>query len=984
MSVLVSLHHVTRYLYDRPVALGPQMIRLRPAPHGRTRIPSYSLKVIPAEHHVNWQHDPHGNWVARYTFAQRTTEFTVTVDLHADLVAVNPFDFFVEPYAATYPFALPPDLAHELGGYLDLEPLGAQLRAFLSEVPKGPIGTVQFLTDLNALVQRGIRYVVRMEAGVQTPEETLEAGAGSCRDSSWLLVQALRHLGLPARFVSGYLIQLKPDVVPLDGPPGPSQDGADFHAWAEVFIPGAGWIGLDPTSGLLTGEGHIPLAATPHHRSAAPITGTADPGETKFFFEMSVARVSETPRVTRPFSDEAWATLDALGEQVDADLAAQDVRLTMGGEPTFVSIDDYESAEWNIAAVGPTKRLRADELIRRLRDRFAPGGLLHYGQGKWYPGEPLPRWAFALYWRGEGLPVWRHVDLIATEAGGRPPPAGAARRFTEGLARRLGIAAEYVVPAFEDSVGRMRKGEPETTGPADPGDRRARARMVQTDEHRLAEPAGFVLPVRRATAYPRWVSELWKFHRGGLFLMPGDSPIGFRLPLDSLPPVPPDADLHTVPADPFASRDELPDPAVLAESFAPQREGAAPSLVPDAAPNGTPESCKVFVRTAVAVELRAGRLCVFMPPVDDLADYLAFLAAVEATAVELAVPVHVEGYGPPSDPRINVIKVTPDPGVIEVNVHPATSWRDAVAITSGLYEDARLCRLRPPHKKIDGRHGGTGGGNHVVLGGASAADSPFLRRPDLLKSLVLYWQRRPSLSDFFSGLFVGPTRQAPRIDEARQDLLYELEIALAQVPAPRKGAPPPPWLVDRLFRNLLADVTGNTHRTEICIDKLFSPDGPTGRLGLVEFRAFEMPPDARMSLAQQLLLRALVAWLWRNPLDGAPVRWGTALHDRYMLEHFVWQDFLEVLDDLRREGYRFDPTWFAAQREFRFPLYGAVDRAGVRLEVRHALEPWYVLGEEGTVGGTVRFVDSSVERLQVKVEGMTDGRHIVTCNERRI
>ncbi len=656
MSILASIHHVTRYRYDRPVTLGPQSIRLRPAPHSRTRVPSYSLTVTPAQHFVNWQQDPHGNWIARFVFPEKTSEFSIAVDLTADIEVVNPFDFFIEPYAEAFPFAYPSELREELTPYLAAEAAGPHLARLLAAIPRGRRNTVDFLVELNQHLQRDIRYLIRLEPGVQTPEETLASAAGSCRDTAWLLVHVLRHLGLAARFVSGYLIQLKPDVQALDGPAGTAKDFTDLHAWTEVYLPGAGWIGFDPTSGLLCGEGHLPVAATPHYRSAAPITGAVDPAGVEFSFEMTVARIAEKPRVTLPFSDEAWAALDELGATVDKDLASQDVRLTMGGEPTFVSIDDYQSAEWNTDALGPTKRVRSDHLIRRLRDRFAPGGLLHYGQGKWYPGEPLPRWAFALYWRRDGLPVWRHVDLIATETGGRPPPAGAARRFTESLARRLGITAEHVVPAFEDPLERMRKGEPETTDPADPGNPRAPARAMQTDEHRVAEPAGFVLPVRRAPACPRWVSELWKFRRGGLFLMPGDSPIGFRLPLDSLPPVPPDADLHAAPADPFASRDKLPDPAVLAESFAPQRAGVAPSLVPDAAPDGTPESRKVFVRTAVAVELRAGRLCVFMPPVEELADYLAFLAAVEATAVELAVPVHVEGYGPPSDPRINVMR----------------------------------------------------------------------------------------------------------------------------------------------------------------------------------------------------------------------------------------------------------------------------------------------------------------------------------------
>ncbi len=1007
MAIRVALHHKTSYRYDRPVSLSAHQVRLRPAPHSRTPILSYSLTVDPAQHFINWQQDPYGNFIGRFVFPEPTNALSFTVDLVADLTVINPFDFFVEQDAEQFPFSYDTQLRAELAPYLSAEPAGSLLQDWLTrfsaDLGHQPKPTIDFLVFLNQRLQSDIGYLVRMEPGVQTPEQTLSLRCGSCRDTAWLMVQIMRHLGLAARFVSGYLIQLVADQKSLDGPSGTDRDFTDLHAWTEVYLPGAGWVGLDATSGLFAGEGHIPLACTAVPSSAAPVTGLADFANVEFSHVMSVTRVHEDPRVTKPYNDAQWAAIDKLGHAVDAELQAHDVRLTQGGEPTFVSIDDMEGAEWNIAAHGETKRRLAGDLLLKLKALHARGGVLHYGQGKWYPGEPLPRWALNVFWRRDGEPVWRDSSLMADDASTDIYQPADALRFAQALVAQLGLHPACLIPAYEDVMQALllEQNLPNNIDPTqanlkDSAERRRLAMLLEKD---LGAVAGYVVPLKATEPAqsngaaeagagarvqvgmserdPRveWRTSQWPLRRERLYLVSGDSPLGLRLPLASLPWVLP-ADMEPeFPVDPFEPRAPLSAKGQTIARRSPEISVSAPVKTPDP---------REVIHTAFCVELRAGRLHVFMPPLSRLEYSLALIAAIESVASSTGLRVRLEGYPPPWDPRLRSLSVTPDPGVIEVNVQPAASWPEITANVTALYGLARETRLGTEKFMLDGRHTGTGGGNHVTLGGPTPADSPMLRRPDILRSMITYWQNHPALSYLFSGAFIGPTSQAPRVDEARDDTLYELSIAFQQMDQvlPETAESQRPWLVDRLLRNLLVDLTGNTHRAEFSIDKLYSPDTPTGRLGLVEFRAFEMPPHAQMSLVQMLLLRALVMRFWKKPYRAGLIAWGTELHDRWMLPHFVAQDITDVARDLNAAGYAFTADWFDPFVEFRFPRYGTVVYEGVELELRQAIEPWNVLGEEVSRSGTSRYVDSSVERMQIRVRGMTDSRHVVTCNGR--
>ena len=1042
MSIHVALHHKTHYKYDRLVNLGPQVVRLRPAPHSRTRILSDSLKILPEKHFINWQQDPQSNYAARLVFEKPTREFCVEVDLVAEMAVLNPFDFFLEPNAQKFPFAYDPSLDHELAPFLHKWRLSPKFSKYLAELRRELIKEVKprtqeervampdsdkmttndFIVAINQRLWTDIKYTIRLEPGVQTPEETLTKLSGSCRDSAWLLVQLLRHFGLAARFVSGYLIQLKPDVKSLDGPSGAEKDFTDLHAWTEVYLPGAGWIGLDPTSGLLAGEGHIPLACTPDPSSAAPISGGVDECETEFAFEMTVKRVYESPRVTKPYTDEQWKDIEKLGHAIDVDLKKGDVRLTMGGEPTFVSVDDPDGPEWNFTAMSHKKRILSGELIRRLRGKFAPGALLHYGQGKWYPGEPLPRYALGCYWRKDGVPVWKDDSLIADESKNYGHGAKEAKALAEGLAKTIGVNPKHLIPAYEDAFYYTWKERrfPTNVTPdkSNLKDKQERERIARIFQQGLGSVVGYTLPIKRAWHGNEqgWMSGSWFLRDDDtLWLIPGDSAMGLRLPLDSVPWVsekdypwlrqqdPSEPDLPELPKEfPYRLRPELSGQRFMRGGGAPSAAGYGPGqraqklgkpeekpeLKPDEDPNRRPvqgESAPWIIRTALCIEPRDGRLHVFMPPVERTEDYLDLIAGIETTAAETGLPVVIEGETPPRDPRLNKLAVTPDPGVIEVNMHPSKTWEELVERTTVLYEEAHLTRLGTEKFMVDGRHTGTGGGNHIIIGGETPTDSPVLRRPDLLRSLLTYWQNHPSLSWLFSGLFIGPTSQAPRIDEARNDSLYELDVAFKEMDKQiSQFGQTPPWLVDRLFRNLLIDSSGNTHRAEFSIDKLYAPESSTGRLGLVEMRAFEMPPHAQMSLAQHLLLRGLVSKFWKEPYKNGLVRWGTDIHDRWMLPHFCETDFRDVIGDLNEAGYPFEAEWFAPHFEFRFPRIGDLEQRDMQIELRTALEPWHVLGEEPGGGGTVRYVDSSVERLQIKARGLAGDRFAITCNGHRV
>ena len=967
------LQHRSSYHYPVPANLGPHTLRMRPTAHAKARIETYRL-LIGCEHTLRWQQDPYGNHIAKVHFPAepQVDSLDILVEITVDVRPVNPFDFLLEELAENTPFEYPSSLRQELAPFLHLDdPVfarGPLYEAFSASLPRsGP--TSSLVPALNAEVARRTRYVIREEAGVYTPEESLAAGKASCRDSAVLLTALLRERGLAARFVSGYLVQLTDEGMLPDQPKGVTRDVVDLHAWCEVYLPGAGWLGLDATSGLLCGEGHIPLCAASVPSLASPLEGTADQASDAVDFSMVIGRLGHEASPTTPYTDAVWTQLRAVGDKVDRHLEAHHVRLTMGGEPTFNAREHVDAPEWNGDAMGPTKLPFGRKLAHELRQRIAPGAAIVHRPGKWYPGESLPRWALEIVGRRDKTPLWPERSDLFQKASDTD-----AERFARALLRTLGLAeVDSLLPAFEDPLQAI-KDEAFLAPDVDPTkadvtSSEERQRLARALSRGLDKATGWVLPLAPSDGDQRWLTERWQFRRGALYLLPGDSPIGLRLPLSGLgaaPPPPPIEEPKGYTPDPRRAPDPTPQRQV-------QTQGPGPQLV-------------FGIRTAVCIEARGGDLFAFLPPLPSFSKFCSLIACIDATRAVTGLDIHLEGYGPPSSPDAFKFAVTPDPGVLEVNIPPVTSMRHYDDLIQQVFDAALHSGLHSEKYLVDGRMAGSGGGNHITFGGHSALESPFLRRPDLLASLLTFIQHHPSLSYMFAGLFVGPTSQAPRVDEARHETLYELEIAMARAfdsptldGADGTGGPPP-WLCDMLFRHLLVDMTGNTHRAEISIDKLFDPQTPYGRQGIVELRAFEMPPHPRMVTAQVLLLRALLASFVAEPYRHPLIRWGQALHDRFLLPHNLWRDFEDVLAHLSTRGFTLPADGYRPFLELRCPLVGTLQAADVTLEVRNAIEPWHVLGEEMSGSGTSRYVDSSLERIEVKVSGLTHGRHVVLVN----
>ncbi|MET0386278.1 MAG: transglutaminase family protein [Polyangiales bacterium] len=969
----VAITHRFEQRFERPLRLSTHWLRLRPAPQTRARITAYSLQVHAQGHFLNWVRDPFENYLARLDLPEPVPSLGIDLELIAELTPVNPFDFLADYEAANHPFKYSEHSQKELAPYLALPEVGPRLRAFLATLERDEVSTVERLSTINRQVHEALTLSAagRLQCGEPVdPEGSLSKGSGSAWQLAWLLTVGLRELGIASRFVCGQRITLAADDAEL------RQDHVILHSWSEAFVPGAGWIGLDPSAGVFTTETYIPFASAPDPLRVRPIVGEREreAGRETLTETLTVKRL--TPQLTAsPFSPSHWSDIRALGQHVDRDLNARGLTPSLSHSLTFSSAHPVGWLEWNTHALGDNKRATAEALLANLRKRLAPSGVPHLGQGEWFSGEPLPRWRLTCVGRTDGVPLWRNPDRLGWGRVGntiRPPQD--AEQLAKRIARALGVQSEHVVPALEDPLHARwsaRNNPLPTPSDEELNDPAARRKLAARLSETRGDPTGYVLPLRWDHAAQRWESGVWAFRRGGLHLVPGDSPLGYRLPLASLQIDEETTREAQLERSPFEPRGELPE--LYAETHL-RLQAAAQSgeqtRARETAPARTP-------RTALCVQIRAGQLYVFLPPVSHAEHYVALVTAIETAAEAGHTTVILEGYEPPEDPRLSRFVLEPDAGVLRLHLPQAAAWPARLEVLQAAYDEGARVGLTPERVTSEGARIPAGGGGRLTLGGTEPAKSPFLQRPEILRALITYWQRHPSLSYLFSGRLIGAGGSAPRPDEGRDEALYELSIGLARLPS---GESATPWQADRALRHLLVDLSGDLKRAEIRSDQLFSPDRASLQQGRIFIQSFETAPHPEVAALEELLVLALLGHFARRPDDAALAPWGTALHDRFMLPQVLYADLASVLADLNASGYPFQLVWFDQLAEQRFPVLGKTPIGTITLELRQAHEPWPLLAEEVAAGGVSRFIDAANERMQVRLTGLTPGRYVLACN----
>lgn len=971
MTTRVALSHRIDRRFNRHVRLSTHWLRLRPAPHCQPEVEAYSLRIDTNPHFINWLRDPFENHLGRLDFPEQVNQVCLEVELLLKLNPRNPFDFLVEADAARYPLSYSEQHRKELAPYLRLGKFGPHMDAWLARLPRQKDYIVEFLGNLNLHINNAIALAMGFLPGPVDCESVLRRGTASAWEIAWLAALSLRALGLATRFTSGYKVLLAAD---------PTQTNfASLHAWTEVFLPGAGWIGLDPAAGVFTTEAYVPLACAPDPLRAIQFSGYREDCDEQINEQVQI-RILQSHTPARSDRASMPVILRALGNEVDRTLMESDTELATSMELAFVAAAKGTSAEWTTAAIGADKRRAAEALATGLARRLAPGAAFMESQGEWFAGEGCPRWRLSCLFRDDGKAICESAQLATpNHADANRNTRSEARALAIELLEQLQLGQNWLIPAYEDGLHELASNPglldfaPNPDELNDPFKRQALAERLSST---LGEPVGFVIPLRWDYVQSRWSSGQWRFRRGGLFLTPGSSQMGYRLPLNSLATAESDRFEPHLERSPFEERPA--DPGIHGETSARHSDYSPPMPVLDFADAIDPLPAP---KTALCVELRNGRLSVFIPPLSHLEHFLALTAAIDRAARKLDVAVTLEGYDPAEDYRLRRIVLEPDCGVLRVKLPPARSLGQQYDLLKACYDEAEKLGLHGQRVLSDGSMAAAGGGVSVTVGSDRPADSPFLHRPELLRKLIAYWQRHPSLSYFFADRSIGPGGFAPRPDEGRDDALYELGIALARIPS---GKSDHPWIADRLLRHLLADPAGNIHRAEINIDQLYPPHRQSERLGRVMLRCFEMPPSADDAALQAAFIKGVLAMLNGSTDSPELVDWGHSLHDRFMLPYLLWQDMSEILRELNNAGFPFPQGWFREILDANLPVVGDVQIGEIGLQLRLAREPWPLLAEEIVSGNIARFVDSAAQRIQVLVTGLPPDRYVLACNGQHV